>query len=158
MRPRPEQRLAANALLQFATTIFALLSGGVISIVIARTLGPSEMGSYALALIIVSTVKTLAGFGLARTALAFAAASGRADGRRARSGGCCRALGRGRLRRGRAGAGCRRPLATFFRDPRLAVLLPVGAGSSSPALIGRVLESALEGRRASICWPAQPIC
>src|SRR5439155_25128274 len=66
-------RLGANALWQLSSSAVGMLAGIALSILVARALGPAEMGSYALALVVVSVLKSIAGFGLARTALKFAA-------------------------------------------------------------------------------------
>jgi O-antigen/teichoic acid export membrane protein len=143
--PPPERRLAANALLQLATTAFALLSGGVISIVIARVLGPAEMGSYALAIIIGGGVKILAGFGLERTAQRFTAElAGQPMASRVvwwllvrRSGAAIVASV--------ALALAAPTIGWLLRDPALPPLLIVGAGVILLELVGSLLDFALQG-------------
>jgi O-antigen/teichoic acid export membrane protein len=144
MTEAPARRLGTNAALQLVTTAFGLLSGGVISMLVARVLGPSEMGSYALAVIIGGGVKILAGLGLERTALRFAAELDEPMSARAvwwllvrRSGAAVVAAVAMVLAAPLAGA--------LFRDPALPPLLLIGSGVILLELVGSVLESALQG-------------
>ncbi|HEX9373474.1 MAG TPA: hypothetical protein VF897_20845, partial [Roseiflexaceae bacterium] len=71
---RPSRpRVASGAVSQFSSTGVGMAAGVVLSILVARALGPAEMGSYALALIVVTGLEAVAGLGLARTTLKFAA-------------------------------------------------------------------------------------
>ena len=130
----PVRRAAADALRRLSATAVGMGGGVVLSILVARALGPEEMGSYALALMVVSAVQTLAGFGLARTTLKFTAA-GHGTGADDLPGGAAAAL-----------AATAPLLAAVFGDPRLLVLLPLGSGILLCGLLSGVLESALEGR------------
>jgi O-antigen/teichoic acid export membrane protein len=145
MTEAPARRLGTNALLQFATTVFGLLSGGVVSILVARVLGPSELGSYALALIIGGGVKVLVGLGLERTALRFAA---ELAGQPMAAPAVWWLL----VRRSGAAIGAAvvmllaAPLIGLaLHDPVLTPLLLIGAGVILLELVGSVLEAALQG-------------
>lgn len=145
MTGAPGQRLAGDALRQLGTTAFGMGGGIVLSVLLARALGPREMGSYALALMVVTALQTVAGFGLERTALKFAAelAAGPAAAQAMR----WLLIRRSLLALGAAIAlGAAAPhLGRVFHDPLLPPLLLIGTGLLLPVLVEEVLESGLEG-------------
>ncbi len=145
MNPMPEQRLAANVLSQFGSTVVGLTSGALLSILLARALGPAEMGTFSLALVIVGGLQAAAGFGLARTALKFSAElAAEAAAPAAVWWLLVRRLGWALV--AAVGLAATAPLfGLFFHDPRLQPLLIVGSGLLLAELLGSVLESALEG-------------
>jgi O-antigen/teichoic acid export membrane protein len=122
-----------------------MAAGVVLSILVARALGPAEMGSYALALIVVTGLEAVAGLGLARTTLKFAAEL---------SGQPAAAPAVWWLLRRRAASGVLAAvslavaapwLGLLFHDELLPSLLLIGSGLLLTNLLASVLESALEG-------------
>lgn len=140
-----ERRLATSALSQMGSTVLGLAGGVVLSIIVARALGPDEMGSYALVLMIVTALEAVAGLGLARTAVRFVAGLvGTPE-----AAGVLRWLLARRLIAAVAAAAALVLAAPFlgalFHDGRLAPLLVVGSVLLLANLVTSMLESALEG-------------
>jgi len=140
-----ERRLAASALSQAGSTALGLAGGVGLSILVARALGPDEMGGYALALMIVTALEAVAGFGLARTAVRFIAGQAGTP----EAAGVLRWL---LVRRLVAAAVATVALVAaaplfgaLFHDDRLPPLLVVGSLVLLTNLPASVLESALEG-------------
>lgn len=144
MSGAPGQRVAGDALRQLGTTALGMGGGVVLSILLARALGPREMGSYALALMVVTAVQTVAGLGLERTALKFTA--------ELTAGPAARAMRWLLIRRSLLAVGATLALGaaapllgSLFHDPLLAPLLLIGTSLLLPGMVEEVLESGLEG-------------
>lgn len=140
-----EAGVATGALNSFVATAVGMATGVVLSVLVARALGPAELGLYTLSLTVVTALEAVAGLGLARAALKFSAELGLG----ARSAPVLRLLlSRRLLSAGVAAmllALLAQPVAGLLGQPALGPLLLLAAPLLAINLLGSVFESALEG-------------
>jgi O-antigen/teichoic acid export membrane protein len=146
MSPRPS--LVRGSVLSLGDSAISLASALIVSVLLARTLGPERFGLYALVTAIVSFSYIFAQLGIPSTVRRYVA---ELDGRRELdTAGVVAARG---LRAGLltalvaalAVAAAATPVASFFHHPELRDYLLIGAGLIVPMLGVGVLRGALEG-------------
>ncbi len=140
--------LARNTALNFADTLISLASALVVTVVVARLLGPAEYGLYSLVVTIVWFTYAIARLGINQTVRRYVA---ELDGR-----------GQREMAATVAGLGLRNalisvgvaslllaaaagPAAMFFHQPTLQTYLLVGAATLVPMMVGGVLRNVLNG-------------
>jgi O-antigen/teichoic acid export membrane protein len=140
--------LVRSTALSFADTAITLTSAVIVSVVLARMLGPVRYGVYALVMTIVIFFQLLSRLGIGETVRRYVA---ELDGRAERAVAAVVA-GRGLVYALIAGstaavilALAASPLAVFFRQPELRGYLLIGAAILVPMLAASVLRNVLRG-------------
>lgn len=146
--PSARSGLVVNASLNFAHTAVSLSSAIVVSVVLARALGPDRFGLYSLVASVVTFTYVIARFGISNTVMRYVA---ELDGRLERDRAAAVAgwgLRRGLLTVGVGAAAMAMSapfMADFFKHWELRGLFLLGAASLVPMICGSVLRNVLRG-------------
>jgi O-antigen/teichoic acid export membrane protein len=140
--------LTRATVLNFIDGAVTLAAALVVSILLARVLGPNRFGVYALAMTLVMVALLLARLGISSTVKRYVAELNARGDRQTAS----IVVGRG-LRLGLASgamgtalmAAAAAPLAAFFRHPELTRLLLIGAAMVLPMVVLGVLRNVVSG-------------
>ncbi len=146
-RPEPPS-LLRGALLKGADTAISIASALIVSVVLARTLGPEQFGLYSLVMTVTTFTYVLARFGIGETVNRYVA---ELDGSGERA--LAALVGRRGLRLGLLTSGAATaalalgaaPLAAFFEHQELRLYLVLGGASLVPLMLGSVFVNVLLG-------------